>query len=154
MKGNSKVIEALNEVLVGELTAINQYFLHAAMCKNWGFQKISEKVFNESIDEMKHAQTLTDRILFLEGVPNLQKLDKLNIGETVPEQYQSDLALEHLAVERLRKGISICWETADHPTRQIFESILADEETHIDWLETQQSIIKDIGLENYLAEHQ
>ena len=128
MKGNSSVIASLNEILTGELTAINQYFLHAMMCKNWGFNKIFAKVHKESIDEMKHAQALVDRILFLEGVPNLQKLDKLGIGETIPEQYESDLKLEQLALERLRKGIECCMTAADHTTRQLLEGILKEEE--------------------------
>jgi len=154
MKGNKNVIAALNDVLTGELTAINQYFLHAMMCKNWGFSKIFAAVHKESIDEMKHAQAIVDRILFLEGIPNLQKLDKLNIGETVPEQYESDLALEHLALERLRKGIEACMAAADHTTRQLLEGILRDEENHVDWLETQLGLIKTIGLQQYLAENQ
>jgi bacterioferritin len=154
LKGNAKVIAALNEVLTGELTAINQYFLHAMMCKNWGFHKIFAKVHKESIDEMKHAQALVDRILFLEGIPNLQKLDKLGIGETVPEQFESDLKLEHLAMDRLRKGIEACMAAADHTSRQLLEEILKDEETHVDWLETQLQLIKTIGLQQYLAESQ
>jgi bacterioferritin len=154
MQGNPKVIEILNEVLTGELTAINQYFLHAAMAKNWGFEKIYQKVYHESIDEMKHAQVITDRVLFLDGIPNLQKLDKLNIGETIPEQYASDLKLELLALERLRRGVQLCTETHDHTTRQLLESILEDEEQHVDWLETQLNIIETIGLQNYLTEMQ
>jgi bacterioferritin len=154
MQGNPKVIEILNEVLTGELTAINQYFLHASMAKNWGFEKIYQKVYHESIDEMKHAQAITDRVLFLDGIPNLQKLDKLNIGETIPEQYASDLKLELLALERLRRGVQLCTEIQDHTTRQLLESILADEEQHVDWLETQLSIIETIGLQNYLTEMQ
>ena len=152
MKGDAKVIEALNEILTGELTAINQYFLHARMCKNWGFERIAAKVWKESVDEMKHAQTLTDRILFLEGVPNLQRLGKINIGETVPEQFESDLQLEHSALTNLKAAIKTCFEVADHTTRQLFEEILEDEEEHVDWLETQLGLIKDLGRETYLAE--
>lgn len=152
MKGNADVIKALNEVLTGELTAINQYFLHARMCKNWGYEKLAQKVHEESIDEMKHAQTLTDRVLFLEGIPNLQKLGTLNIGETVPEQLRSDLELEIAAVERLRRGIAVCWKAEDHASREILETILAAEEEHMDWLEAQLGIIDDVGKENYLAE--
>ena len=152
MKGDSKVINALNEILTGELTAINQYFLHAKMCKNWGFTKIGQKVYKESIDEMKHADALVDRILFLEGLPNLQRLDKLNIGETVKEQLECDLALENKAGPRLRKAIELCWESSDHGTRDLLEKILVSEEEHTDWIETQLSVIKDIGLQNYLSQ--
>lgn len=152
MKGDPEVIAVLNEVLTGELTAINQYFLHARMCKNWGYEKIAEKIWKESIDEMKHAQEITDRVLFLEGVPNLQKLDHLNIGESVPEQLKFDLALEALAHARLKKGIEVCYGKKDHVTRELFERILKDEEAHTDWIETQLGIIQSIGLERYLAE--
>jgi bacterioferritin len=152
MKGDAKVISALNDILTGELTAINQYFLHAKMCKNWGFIKIGQKIYKESIDEMKHADVLVDRILFLEGIPNLQKLDKLNIGEDVKEQLESDLALEYRAIPRLRKAIELCYDLSDHGTRDLLEKILVSEEEHADWLETQLSVIKDIGLQNYLAQ--
>lgn len=152
MKGNAKVLESLNEVLTGELTAINQYFLHSAMCKDWGYKRLAQYVYKESIDEMKHAQKLVDRILFLEGLPNLQKLDKLTIGQTVPEQIQADLGFEQKAVERLRRGIQACFEAADHTTRELFEHILEDEEAHIDWLESQQHLMSEIGVENYLAQ--
>ncbi|WP_186644358.1 bacterioferritin [Fluviispira vulneris] len=152
MKGDVQVIKALNEVLTGELTAINQYFLHARMCKNWGYNRVADFTYKESIEEMKHAQTLLDRILFLEGIPNLQKLDKLNIGETVKEQFEADLALEFLALERLKKGIDICVTARDHTSREILEHILEEEEGHVDWLEAQLGLIKDIGLENYLAQ--
>lgn len=152
MKGDPKVITCLNDILTGELTAINQYFLHAKMCKNWGFHKIASKVYKESIDEMKHAEYLTDRILFLEGLPNLQKLGKLRIGENVKEQLESDLALEMEAIPRLRKAIELCWEASDHGTRELLEKILVSEEEHTDWLETQLSVIKDIGLQNYLTQ--
>jgi bacterioferritin len=152
MKGDAKVIAALNDILTAELTAINQYFLHAKMCKNWGFKKIAHKIYKESIDEMKHADVLVDRILFLEGIPNLQKLDKLNIGEDVKEQLESDLALENKAIPRLRKAIELCWDASDHGTRDILEKILVSEEEHTDWLETQLSVVKDIGLQNYLTQ--
>ncbi len=152
MKGDDKVIELLNEVLVGELTAINQYFLHAKMCKNWGYLKIAAIIHKESIDEMKHASELTDRILFLEGVPNFQKLDKLHIGETVKEQLESDLKLEQVAISRLKQGIEACYSAHDHVSRELLERILLDEENHIDWLEAQLGVIKDIGFENYLAQ--
>lgn len=152
MKGDIHVIKALNEVLTGELTAINQYFLHARMCKNWGYHRIAEKTYKESIEEMKHAQELLDRILFLDGIPNLQKLDKLNIGENVKEQIEADLALEFMALERLKKGIDICIIAKDHTSCELLEKILEDEEEHVDWLETQLSLIKDIGYENYLTQ--
>lgn len=152
MKGDSKVIAALNDILTGELTAINQYFLHGKMCKNWGYLKIGHKVYKESIDEMKHADVLIDRILFLEGVPNLQKLDKLNVGEDVKEQLESDLALENRAIPRLRKAIELCWDCGDHGTRDLLEKILVSEEEHADWLETQLSVIKDIGIQNFLTQ--
>src|SRR5690349_18450102 len=128
MKGDPKVIEALNEILTGELTAINQYFLHARMCKNWGFERIAAFVHKESIEEMKHAQNLTDRILFLEGLPNLQKLGKLNIGETVSEQFESDLKLEMVAYDKLKVAIKTCFDAADHTSRELLEDILEEEE--------------------------
>src|SRR4051812_57999 len=139
MKGDPRVIDALNEILTGELTAINQYFLHARMCKNWGYERIAHIVYKESIEEMKHAQDLTDRVLFLDGIPNLQKLGKLNIGETVPEQLDSDLKLEYQALDRLKVAIKTCFDAADHASRELLEHILCDEEKHIDWIETQLS---------------
>jgi len=152
MKGIPEVIDLLNEVLTGELTAINQYFLHAKMCANWGYLKIAEKVEKESIDEMKHASELTDRILFLDGMPNLQKLGKLNVGETVKEQYLSDIKLEEQAISLLRPGIDLCYQKGDHTSRLLLEKILKEEEQHFDWLETQLAIIENVGLENYLSE--
>ncbi len=152
MKGDPKVIEALSSVLTAELTAINQYFLHARMCMDWGYTKIGKFVHDESIEEMKHAQELIDRILFLEGHPNLQKLGKLHIGENVEEQLKSDLKLEYDAVTRLRDAISVCTEVKDFTTRDLFERILIDEEKHVDWIEAQLNIIKDVGLKAYLAE--
>jgi bacterioferritin len=151
MKSSSQVIEILNEVLVGELTAINQYFLHGRMCRNWGYTKLGDTIYSHSIGEMKHASEITDRILFLEGVPNLQKLGKLHIGETVEEQLQSDLKLEENALECLRKGISVCMTHADHATKDLLERILQDEESHVDWIETQLHLLKTIGLSNYLT---
>lgn len=152
MKGDARVIDALNEILTGELTAINQYFLHARMCKNWGYERIAHVIYKESIEEMKHAQDLTDRILFLEGLPNLQKLGKLNIGETVPEQLESDLKLEFQALERLKSAIKVCFEAADHASRELLEHILEDEEHHIDWIEAQLGLIKELGKELYLSQ--
>jgi len=152
MKGNDKVIKILNEVLTNELTAINQYFLHARICKDWGYEKLAKKTYEESIDEMKHAQEIIDRILFLEGLPNLQKLNNLSIGETVPEQLKADLAMEHHNIPKLREGIQASTEAADHVTREMLEHILVSEEEHVDWLESQLKIITDIGVENYLAQ--
>lgn len=152
MQGNGEVIELLNEVLTGEMTAINQYFVHAKMCGNWGFARLEEKVREESVEEMRHAESLVERILFLDGVPNLQRLGSLLIGETVEEQFASDLALELRAVDLLRRAIAVTWEAGDTGSRELFEHILVDEEEHIDWLETQQAAIERTGIENYLAE--
>lgn len=152
MQGDPRMIELLNEVLTGELTAINQYFVHAKMCGNWGFTRLEEKIREESIEEMKHAEALVERILFLDGVPNLQRLGNLMVGETVEEQFASDLALELRAVELLRTCIATAWELGDTGSRELFEHILVNEEEHIDWLETQQAAIERTGLENYLAE--
>ena len=153
MKGSKKVIDCLNEVLKGELTAINQYFLHARICKDWGYEKLAKIVYDESIDEMKHAQDLMDRILFLEGFPNLQDLGHLRIGQTVKEQFENDLQLEMEARDRLKKAIKVCLEEVDHATRELFEHILVDEEKHVDWIETQLSLMNDVGEKAYLAEH-
>ena len=152
MKGHADVIKALNEVLCGELTAINQYFLHARMCKDWGYNKLGDIIYKESIDEMKHASDVTDRILYLEGVPNLQKLDKLNIGTTVKEQFESDLELEKRAISRLQKAIELCSKHSDHGTRSLLEGILNDEEKHADYLESQLNLVADVGDQNYLSQ--
>lgn len=147
-----RIIKALNEVITAELTAINQYFLHAKMCKDWGFMKLAGKIRAESIDEMKHADTLIERVLYLGGIPNVQKLGKINIGETVLEQFKSDLALEHEALPRLNTAIALCVETGDNGTRAMLEEILRSEEEHTDWLETQLKLIDQIGLQNYLTQ--
>lgn len=152
MKGDPKVIKLLNEVLVGELTAINQYFLHARLCKNWGYERIAAKMYAESIDEMKHASDLTDRILLLEGVPNFQELGKLNIGETVKEQLEADLNLEVQAIARLKPAIEECYKAHDHASRDLLEKILVSEEEHLDWIEAQLGMIKEMGYENYLTQ--
>lgn len=152
MKGSDKVIELLNEVLTGELTAINQYFIHAKMCANWGYARLAKKIREESIDEMKHADELIDRILFLEGVPNVQRYGKINVGETVSEQFQLDLRLEYEAIERLRNGIALCRDEKDEASRDMLEHMLISEEGHTDWLETQIELIKQVGEQNYLAE--
>ena len=151
MKGNKKVIDALNDVLTAELTAINQYFLHSEICADWGYSRLHKKIRAESIDEMKHAEQLIERVLFLEGLPNVQKLGKINIGENVHEILKSDIALEYDAIPRLNKGIELCTETGDNGSRLLFESILAAEEEHIDWLEAQLELIEQVGIQNYLA---
>jgi len=150
MKGDQKVIEFLNRALGNELVAINQYFLHAKMYKDWGFQALYEHEYHESIDEMKHADMLVERILFLEGLPNLQDLGKLMIGENTLEMLNCDLKLEQMAVPDLRDGIEYCESVRDYVSRDLFREILASEEEHIDWLETQLSLIDKVGMENYL----
>ena len=150
MKGHAKTIEYLNAVLKNELTAINQYFLHARMLKNWGMTRIADYEYHESIDEMKHADTLTERILFLDGLPNFQALGKLLIGENVVEIIECDLKMEQQAVPVLRDAIQHCEEVRDYVSREVFERILENEEEHIDWLETQLDLIKNMGLENYV----
>lgn len=151
MRGDDRVIEVLNGVLTNELTATNQYYLHYAMQKNWGFTKLADYTYHESIDEMKHADMLIHRILFLEGHPNLQRLGSLQIGETVKEQFVADLAIEVRAIEALRRGIEIAREANDTVSRLMFESILTSEEEHVDYLETQMSLMQTLGDQDYLA---
>jgi bacterioferritin len=152
MKGNSKVIEALNDVLTHELTSVNQYFIHAKMCENWGYKRLYEVNRKESIEEMKHADELIERILFLEGVPNMQRLNKVKVGEDVGEQLKLDLATEMEAVARLNKGIALAVEVGDNTTRDLFEDLLESEEEHIDWLEAQLTLIEQVGVQNYLSQ--
>ena len=150
MKGDKKVIDYLNQVLKGELTAINQYFLHSRMYRNWGFKDLAKHEYEESIDEMKHADKLIERILFLDGLPNLQMLGKLLIGENPQEVMRCDLALENQALPDLRAGIAYCEQIGDYITRELFEDILESEEEHIDWLETQLGLINSLGETPYL----
>ena len=150
MKGDRKVIEYLNKVLRNELTAINQYFLHSRMFKNWGFDRLADHEYHESIDEMKHADELIERILFLEGLPNLQDLGKLLIGENVSDALQCDLRLELDAIPLLQEAIVYCESVRDFISRELFEDILESEEDHVDWLETQIELIGKVGIENYL----
>jgi len=152
MKGDSKIIEALNEILTSELTAINQYFVHAKMCENWGYQKLAAKKREESIEEMKHADEVIDRILFLDGVPNMQRLNPVKVGEEPVEQHQVDLELEVDARKRLNDAIALCRDKSDNGTRELLEKILKDEEDSIDWLESQLHLVKEVGRERYLAE--
>jgi bacterioferritin len=150
MRGDTKVIEHLNKILYNELTAINQYFLHAKMFKNWGFKELAEKLHKESIDEMRHADTLIERILFLDGLPNLQNLGKLMIGETPREALECDLKLEHIAHPDLKAAIAHCEEVGDYVSRGLFEKILDAEEEHIDWIETQLALMNRLGDTPYL----
>ena len=152
MKGNPDVIKVLNEVLRKELTGVNQDFIHYRMCKNWGYEVLAGVHYHESIDEMKHADQLIERILFLEGVPNVQAYDKIQVGPTVKQQLENDLGLEQAALTVLRPGIKTCLDAHDDATRELLEHIVVDEEHHIDWIETQQHQIKEVGYENYLAQ--
>jgi len=152
MKGDPQVIEALNEVLTAELTAVNQYYVHAKMCENWGYGKLFRKKREESIEEMGHADKVIERILFLEGAPNMQRLFPVRVGQDVPEQHRADLDLELIAVQRLNGAIALCRERADNGTRELLEQILRDEEESVDWHEAQLHIVGDVGAERYLAE--
>ena len=152
MKGNADIIDVLNEVLTAELTAINQYFVHSKMCSNWGYHRLAKKKKEESVEEMKHADQVIDRILFLDGVPNMQRYNPVKVGEEPVEQHRLDLALEVEARERLNRGVAICIAGGDNGTRQLLESILAEEEESIDWHEAQLHLVEDIGREHYLAQ--
>jgi bacterioferritin len=150
MKGHDKVIDLLNDVLTGELTAINQYFIHARMCENWGYQRLWKKLREESIEEMKDADKLIQRILYLEGLPNLQKLGKVMIGQTVLEQFKVDLQLEKDAILRLNEGIQVCRDLKDNGSAELLEELLEGEEEHANWLEEQLSLMDQVGEQNYL----
>ncbi|MGB9074852.1 MAG: bacterioferritin [Terriglobales bacterium] len=152
VKGDAKILALLNEVLKAELTAINQYFLHAEMCENWGYEKLAKHTRKESIEEMGHAEKLMERILLLDGSPNMTDYFKINIGQNVKQQLENDLKLEYNAVKRLNDGIKACVAAADNGSRELLEKILVDEEHHIDWLEGQLHAIDEMTYENYLAE--
>ncbi len=152
MKGDAKVLAVLQEVLKAELTAINQYFLHAEMCENWGYEKLADYVRKESIDEMKHAEKLIERILYLDGTPNMSDYFKINVGNSVEQQFKNDLQVEYDAVKRLNEGIHLCSAQNDGGSRELLVHILMDEEHHVDWLEAQLTLIEQMGLHNYLAQ--
>ena len=152
MKGNEEVLQLLNELLTNELTAINQYFIHAKMCENWGYKRLAEIIRKESIDEMKHADQVITRILFLEGVPNLQRYHKLRVGESVKEQLESDRELEYAAIAFLNQGIKSARDINDNATEDLLTRILVSEEVHTDWIETQLELIRQVGEQNYLAQ--
>ncbi|HMS13157.1 MAG: bacterioferritin [Microthrixaceae bacterium] len=151
MPGSAAVVEALNEILTAELTAINQYFVHSKLCESWGFGALAAHNRAESIDEMRDADRVIDRILFLGGLPNLQRIGSVAIGETVPEQFEVDLALEREAIERYNAAIALAVAESDNGTRELLEQLLVGEETHADWLQTQLELIERIGVQNYLA---
>ena len=152
MQGNPKVIALLNEALKEELTAINQYFLHAEMCENWHYNKLGDYIKKQSIDEMKHAEVLIERILFLDGTPNLTELMQLSVGKNVREQLESDLKLEIGAVGMYNNAVKVCRDEGDNASRELFERLLKDEEEHVDWLEAQLHQIKELGYERYLTQ--
>jgi len=153
VKGDAKVIAVLNQVLKAELTAINQYFLHAEMCENWGYEKLAKHMRKESIEEMRHAEKLMERILYLDGTPNMTDYFKINIGQNVKAQIQNDLNVEYDAVKRLNAGVETCVNAGDNGSRDLLEGILTDEEEHIDYLEAQLHAIGEMGIENFLAQH-
>ncbi len=152
MHGDPKIIEALNDILTAELTAINQYFVHFRMCENWGYEKLAKKKREESLEEMSHADKVIDRILYLDGIPNVQRLYAVRVGQDATEQHQLDLELEKAAVERYNKAIALCRELGDNGTRELLDQLLKEEEDAVDWLEAQLHIIREIGKEHYLAQ--
>ena len=152
MKGNDEVLTLLNQLLTNELTAINQYYVHAKMCENWGYDRLAAKLREESIDEMRHADLVITRILFLDGVPNLQRYGKLHVGQTVKEQFESDRELEYSAIAFLNTGIKTARDLGDNATEDLLTKILVSEEVHTDWIETQLELIRQVGEQNYLAQ--
>ncbi len=152
MKGDAKVIDLLNEILTGELTAVNQYFLHAKMCQNWGYMRLYEHIRKESIDEMKHADELIERVLYLDGLPNVQRLGKINIGTSVHEMLKNDLAVESVAIPLLNRSIETCRQIGDNGSEHLLVEILASEEEHVDWLEAQLELLRQTGEAQYLAQ--
>jgi bacterioferritin len=152
VQGNAEIVAALNDILTSELTAINQYFIHSRMCQNWGYAKLAEKKYEESLGEMRDADSIIQRILYLEGVPNVQRLNPVRVGEDVAEQHRLDLAMEVEAVERYNRAIELCRERGDNGTRHLLENNLKGEEEGVDWLEAQLHVIGEIGVERYLAE--
>jgi bacterioferritin len=153
MKGDPEILDALNSLLTAELTAINQYYIHYKMCENWGYQRLAAHAREESMEEMRHADKVIERILYLDGVPNMQRLNPVRVGETVPEQHELDLALEVEAVKNLNAWIALAREKGDNGTRELFERILVEEEEAVDWFEARIEMIREIGKERYLAEH-
>lgn len=151
MRGDAELIELLNEVLTAELTTINQYFIHAKLCENWGYAKLAKKQRDESIGEMRDAEAIIERILYLEGVPNLQRLGPVRVGETVPEQFEIDADTEREAIDRYNRGVALAVAKGDNGTRELLEEKLTGEESHLDWLETQLRLIREVGLANYLS---
>ena len=152
MKGDPKVIDLLNEILTGELTTINQYFLHSRICRNWGYERLAAKIHAESIDEMRHADKLIERVLFLDGLPNVQRLNKVSVGTTVPEILKFDLAAEMVAVPLLNRSVQTCRDLGDNGSDHLLMEILVSEEAHVDWLEAQLELIKQMGEAHYLAQ--
>jgi bacterioferritin len=152
VKGDPEILDLLNEVLTNELTAVNQYFLHARMCSNWGYERLHEKLRHQSIDEMKDADELIERILYFDGLPNVQRYGKINVGESVPEMLALDLEVEKHAIDVLNRGIALSREKGDNGSAELLEDILEGEEEHADWIETQLAAIEQIGVQNYLAE--
>jgi bacterioferritin len=152
MQGDPRIIDMLNQVLRKELTGINQYFIHSRMCENWRYQRLEKVHYDESIDEMKHADAIIKRIIFLDGVPNVSDYDPIRVGRNVREQFDNDLALEMAALDVLRRGIRLCLEGSDDATRELLEHLVTDEERHVDWIEAQKHQIGEIGYENYLAQ--
>jgi bacterioferritin len=152
MQGDPRIIDLLNQVLRKELTGINQYFIHSRMCENWGYDVLKKAHYDESIDEMKHADAIIQRILFLDGVPNVSDYDRIQVGANVQQQLDNDLALETAALDVLRPGVQLCLEAADHGTRELLEHMIKDEEHHVNWIEAQKHQIREMGYQNYLAQ--